>query len=65
MAESHLLFLFWASAGEEKKKNRKQGRSERCQVSDRTINPFMSLRSKGFVGISHDILCDKREPSAD
>lgn len=36
IAESHLLFLFWASAGE-----KKTGRSEPCQLPEKTINPFM------------------------
>lgn len=60
MAESHLLFRFWASAGE-----KEGGTSERCQLPEKTINLFMSLRSKGSVGISPEILCDKEELSAD
>lgn len=39
MAESHLLLRFWASAGE-----RRQGRSEQCQLSEETINPFMRVQ---------------------
>lgn len=39
MAESHLLLRFWASAGD-----RRQGRSEQCQLTEETINPFMRVQ---------------------